>query len=314
LVLVSCLVWSFGRPVAAQDDVTKARARALGQQGIDAAARGEHDKAQDLFRRAYTLVPAPTLALREARSLVALGRLVDGMEAYLRATRTRLGPDSSAAFREAVKKAEEELALLRPRVPRLEIRIVGIAPDHAALRVSVDGRPWPPALLGVAGPIDPGEHEVVAETRSHRDSKRVTLAEGASESVQLELPAEADSDPNAGDMNAPLVTRKNASGNTNRTLAYVGFGVGAAGLAVGVVSGVIATRRHSSAEDSCPSAACSDDVDAFRRYRTISTVGYVVGVVGVGAGVTLWLTAPKKQEPAVGAFLGPSRAGIRGRF
>jgi hypothetical protein len=34
----------------------------------------------------------------------------------------------------------------------------------------------------------------------------------------------------------------------------------------------------------------------------------------VGAGVTLQLTSPKRTEPKLGAWLGPTSAGVRGRF
>ena len=81
-------------------------------------------------------------------------------------------------------------------------------------------------------------------------------------------------------------------------------------------------QQKKSAESSCPNDKCvegssgADDVDAFRSLRTVSTVGYVIGAIGVGAGVTLWLTAPKPAEKTarVGAWVGPSSAGLRGAF
>ncbi len=307
---------------AQEDDATKNAARELAQQAMEASAGGDHTRAQDLFHRAYALVPAPTLAVREARSLVALGRWVEAVEAYVRATRTRLDPSASPAFREAVRQAQDELAALRPRVPRLKIELEGIDRKNPALTVRVDGKPWPPALLGVPSPIDPGAHEIVAETTGgHRDSKHVGLRERESKSVTLVLPPQAASDPPVDAAAAPSVTReKPPSAKRDRTLAFVGFGVGAAGLAIGVGAGLVATSKHGSAEDSCPGGRCTqgsggaDDVDAFHRFRTISTVGYVVAVVGVGAGVTLWLTAPSHSEPVVGAFAGPGSAGVRGAF
>ena len=107
----------------------------------------------------------------------------------------------------------------------------------------------------------------------------------------------------------------------DRTLAFVGFGVGVVGLGVGIGAGLAASSKHSSAEDGCTGGKCvegssgADDVDSFRQLRTISTVGYIVGAVGIGAGVTLWLTAPKSKTAArTGAFVGPSSVGVRGAF
>jgi len=99
------------------------------------------------------------------------------------------------------------------------------------------------------------------------------------------------------------------------------LGAGATGLGVGVVTGLMATSKHNTAEDQCPGGNCVDGsagaeaVDSFRSLRTVSTIGYVVGALGVGAGVTLWPTAPKHEAtPRMGAWVGPARAGIRGTF
>jgi hypothetical protein len=105
----------------------------------------------------------------------------------------------------------------------------------------------------------------------------------------------------------------------DRTLAFVGLGVGTVGLAIGVGAGLAASKKYRSAETSCPDAGCTpsgaDDVDSFRQLRTISTIGYVVGAVGIGAGVTLWLTAPKQTTTVrTGVYLGAKSAGVRGSF
>lgn len=320
--LLTLALCSVQASVHAQDDATKARAREMAQQGVDAAKAGDHQRAQDLFHRAYTLVPAPTIAVREARSLVELQRWVDAVEAYVRATRTPLAADAPAAFRDAVRQAESELSALRPRVPKLTIQIEGVDPSHPALEVRVDGVKWPAAVLGVSTPIDPGKHVVVAKTKSGSNATaKVTLAEAEAKSVKLTLPPEPDVADTPGQL--PVVKdgdgKKTAS--PDRTLAFVGFGVGAVGLAVGVGAGLAASSKHSSAEDACTGGKCvegssgADDLESFRQLRTISTVGYIVGAVGIGAGVTLWLTAPKSQTTGkTGAFLGPGRVGLRGTF
>jgi hypothetical protein len=66
------------------------------------------------------------------------------------------------------------------------------------------------------------------------------------------------------------------------------------------------------------------DLDAFRSLRTVSTIGYVVGGVGIAAGVTLLLTAPE-SKPAAEAhaaldtprwtpYVGLGSAGVAGTF
>jgi hypothetical protein len=320
--LVVLALYSVATVAPAQDDATKARAREMAQQGMEAAKAGDHQRAQDLFHRAYALVPAPTIAVREARALVALGRWVHAVEAYVRATRTPLPADAPAPFRDAVRQAESELSALRPRLPKLRIQIEGVDPSNPALEVRVDGVRWPAAVLGVSTPIDPGKHVVIARTKSGNTAKdHVALAETESKSIKLTLPPEPETTDPPGQL--PMVKDGKSGGEAkpDRTLAFVGFGVGVVGLGVGIGAGLAASSKHSSAEDGCIGEKCvegssgADDVDSFRQLRTISTVGYIVGAVGIGAGVTLWLTAPKSKTAArTGAFVGPASVGVRGAF
>jgi hypothetical protein len=309
------------------DDSTKNAARDLAQRAAQAYEAGDYATAQDLFHRAYALVSAPTLSLREARALEKLGRLVEAAEAYVRTTRTRVAPDSPDVFQQAVKEAHEELAKLRPRIPRLKIIVEGA--DGSELEVRMDGRPVRKELVGVESPANPGNHAFDAVTRNGAGARgTVALAEGESKSVVLrlepgkasrQLPAASSAAPAPATGDRPLLSASSGSGQ--RTFGFVALGVGAAGLGVGVVTGLMAASRHSSAEEGCPNGQCvegssaAEDLDAFRTLRTVSTVGYVVGAVGLAGGLTLLLTAPKPQDSAwVSPYLGPGKAGVMGAF
>ncbi|MCL4755737.1 MAG: hypothetical protein KJ015_36645 [Myxococcales bacterium] len=307
--------------LAQEDDANRNAARELAEQAAKAMEAEDWAKAQDLYQRAYALVPAPTLSLRHARALAKGGRWVEALEAYVRTTRTRLDASSPPAFREAVEQAQTELAELRPRVPRAVVVVKGIDPKSKALAVSVDGRPLAAALLGVPAPFDPGKHELVAKTSDGREAHAtLEIQEKEEKSVELVLPPAPEGtapDAEPGEPSAQGSTAK----SSQKTWAFVALGAGAVGLGVGVTTGLMATSKHQSAEDACPNGQCAagssgaDDAEAFRSLRTVSTIGYVVAVVGVGAGVTLWLTSPERTEQArVGAWLGPQSAGIRGRF
>lgn len=322
-LIAGSLLFLLGGVAAAQEesDADRNAARELAEQAAKALEAEDFAKAQDLYQRAYALVPAPTLSLRHARALAKGGRWVEALEAYVRTTRTRLDDKSPAAFREAVEQAQAELAELRPRVPRATIVVKGIDRKSRALSVSVGGRAIAPALIGVAAPMDPGKHEVIAKTTDGREARAtLEIQEKEEKSVELELPpAPAGADADAPATAAP--TRQSTADSSQKTWAFVALGVGAVGLGVGVATGLMATSKHQSAEDACPKGVCeegssgADDAESFRSLRSISTIGYVVGALGVGAGVTLWLTAPKKKEQArVGAWVGLERAGLRGSF
>jgi hypothetical protein len=315
---------TFARAAEPVDDATKNAARDLALRAAQAYEAGDHATAQDLFHRAYALVPAPTLSLREARALEKLGRLVEAVEAYVRTTRTRVNPNDPEVFQQSVREAQDELAQLRPRVPRLKIAVEGA--DTSQLTVTVDGKPLRRELVGVEAPIDPGTHAIEATTANGAGaSQSVTLKEGESQSVVLRLeagqaPVTAPTAEAAGSASTPAAADAGGS-RWQRTWAIVSFGVGGAGLGVGVITGLMASSRHSRAEDGCPENRCvagspaADDVDAFRSLRTVSTVGYVVAAVGVAAGTTLLLTAPKERESGwVSPYLGPGAAGVTGAF
>jgi len=321
---VACAVaLALATPARAQeDDANKNAARELAEQAAKAMEAEDWAKAQDLYQRAYALVPAPTLSLRHARALAKGGRWVEALEAYVRTTRARLDASSSPAFREAVEQASSELAELRPRVPRAVVVVKGVDRKSSSLSVTVDGRPLAAALIGVPAPMDPGKHELIARTTDGREARAtLEIQEKEEKSIELALPPAAEGAAEPSAPSAKADAKLSAPSSAQRTWAFVALGVGAVGLGVGVTTGLMATSKHQSAEDSCPEGRCvegssgADDAEAFRNLRTLSTIGYVVGAVGIGAGVTLWLTAPKRTEQAkVGVFVGPSSTGLRGRF
>jgi hypothetical protein len=303
------------------DDQARNAARELAQRARESYDGGDYNTAYDLYRRAYALIAAPTLSLREARSLEKLGRLVEAVEAYVRTARSPLDATSPEAFREAVREAHDELLKLRPRVPKLEIVIQGVEPTDA--KVELDGKALPPALVGVPSPVNPGEHQIVAHAGGEPASKRIAIGEGETQRVVLELspmPQGAHSPATSGDSSGPSTAAPR--GSAQRTFGWVTLGVGAAGLGVGVVTGLMATSRHADAEEGCPNGRCIEgsagagDAEAFRDLRTVSNVGYVVGVVGVGAGAALLLTAPSSEGDQVtfAPWISVASAGVRGNF
>lgn len=304
-------------PAAAQlsADETRNAARDLAGQGKIAFERGDFETSLDLFHRAYTLVPVPSIAIFEARSLASLGRLVEAEEAYLRASRAKLDAGAPDAFRSAARDADEELQTLRPRIPKLKLVLTGEGAEHPELVVKIDGNEVPKALRGVEMPFNPGKHQLTAQAPGgERVQVQFVLAEREHEQVDVNVPAPAQNvapGPTQPVVTAPPLLRPEPAPAPRSTwqkpAAFVAGGVGVAGLATGIVTGLLASSRHSTAASSCPNNVCPpggsgwDDVESFRTLRTVSTVGYVVGAVGLAGGVTLWLTAPKgSSSRAVG--------------
>ena len=85
------------------------------------------------------------------------------------------------------------------------------------------------------------------------------------------------------------------------------------------VGALAANGKKSDLEDNgCVDHHCytdqSDDIDSYHSLRTLSTVGFIVGVVGTGAGLTLLLTAPKSSGPELHGWVSPGLVGVRGRL
>jgi tetratricopeptide (TPR) repeat protein len=322
---VAMLLASSAASAAEPDEQTKAAARQLAQDGARALDAGRYAEAQDLLDRAYQLYPAPTIAVLEARTLERLGRLVEAAEHYELARHTQLGPDPSDAFRVAVTEAERDLGELRQRIPQLTISIQGVAHNHPRLDVTLDGARVPTELLGVRRPLDPGEHRIVARLGAGAPAERVvSLSERQTESVVLTLSAPRAPVPKTSGRHDPMADTSE-DGSAQRTWGFVSLGVGVAGIATGVIAGVIMLNKKSRLDDvcapTCP-ASSEDDLDAFRSARTVSLIGYGVGIAGLGAGTLLLLTAPSEKTEQSGLAtrfgLSVSNAGIAlgasGRF
>ncbi len=315
LVAALALLLVSQRPARAQgepDAETKNAARDLARQARDAFLARDWERARDLYHRAYALVPAPTLAVREARALVELGRLVEAEERFHDVTRAPLDASSPAPFREAVGEAVKGLEELKGRIARVRLVVVG-ADGGAAVTVELDGKPVPSVLVGVERPIDPGDHVAVAIAPGKAPvTERFRLVEGATATIELSV---------AG---APAATGEAAldassGGSGRKTWALVAAGVGVLGVGVGVQQGLVAVDRHGNLADACTKGTCPassrDDLDAFRTARTFSTIGYVVGAVGLGAGAYLFLTAPDEGDgAALRPFISVGAVGVDGAF
>jgi uncharacterized membrane protein YdfJ with MMPL/SSD domain len=115
--------------------------------------------------------------------------------------------------------------------------------------------------------------------------------------------------------------------------SYVGFGVGAVGIALGTVFVLKSSSKRKEADTAaeqfvtCDTTGCvataegakkvnALDDDA-RSAKTLGIVGYVVGGLGVATGVTLFILSNRKEESRSGfvaPYVGFGAVGVRGAF
>lgn len=339
LLLVSTLISVSLAPVAFAQIQPQAEnvaaARSLGLQGIKLADAGDCKSAIEKLSRAEALYHAPSILGRLGECQVNVGQVVAGTENLNRVVREELATNAPKAFKDAQARAKGVLNTALPKIAHLTVRV---EPADAKPQVTVAGTPIPAALIGAERPTDPGTHEVVVSAPGYLEQKSsITLGEGGSRELTVTLQRDPALVPSAPAEAAPAFVAtsptspaSDAPHKKNHTLAYVALGVGGAGLVVGGLTGFLALGKKSDLENcegkKCPSSE-ADKLDSARSLATVSTVGFAVGFVGVGAGIVLLLTgngsssanassaAPRLAHGLqVQPFFGGTSAGINGTF
>lgn len=298
--------WAAGPP---EDPQARIAARKLGADAVKLYDTGYHAAALEKFDAAISLLPAPTLYLYSARCLVKLGRLVEASERYLTATRMTLEKNPPAVMLRAQVDAAVERDKLLPTIPQLKIEVTG--PTGAGVKVMLDGRDIPSAMLGEKLPVDPGKHAVRAVRADSTVERELSVAPGESTQILLSLGPLPLPPPPPVPVSPPL-----------RIAGWAAIGVGAAGTVMFAVSGGLAVSLADSLTNDplCPDNRCSPSlqgkVDSYQTTRTLTTVGLTVGLVGLAAGVPLVLLNPPKtpKEAHVTPWIGAGSVGLRGSF
>jgi hypothetical protein len=305
------LVCLLSAPAHAQeaDAVTRDAARSLGLSGVDAYQAGEYDVASSRLEKAYALMNVPSLGLWSARALAKRNLLVEAASRYFEVVGLQLPQGDAAVQRQAQSDAQLELEQLRPRIPRLLIRVSGA--DAAEVALTIDGQAVPSSVIGKPRLVNPGAHRVEGKLAAVQKTAAIDVALAQEAAVELDFsPAPKKALPGA-------VASKPTS--LRKTLGWVSVGAGGVGLALGSVMGALALKKHSAINDSgdCPNNHCpaekQADVDRLNTFRTVSTVGFVAGGVLAGLGVVLVLTAPSK-EPQLAATFSADRVTLLGHF
>jgi len=284
-------------------------ARALANAGLDLFNAGRHEEALERFRGAERIHHAPPHVLYIARSLLALGRLVEARDAYRSLAEETIDPGAPPVFASARQEAIEELEELRPRIAHVTIEVEG---EGASL--AIDGRPVT-AAPGQPFDVDPGDHRVTASKAGMEDQEQnLSLGEGESTTLRFAIPDGAISPEDDGGDAA-------TSGGSSLVGPIVLLSVGGAGLILGGVMGGLAFGKRNALEAACPNpASCPienrDLEDDGRTFGHVSTAGFVVGGVAAAAGLTWLLLALPDDESstAVRPYASPWGAGVVGRF
>jgi hypothetical protein len=284
-------------------------AEALFQAGREAAVRGDYREACAKFAESQRLDPAPGTLINLGDCKEHLGMFASAW-GYYREAADRLAGDKR------VEGLKARVAAIEPRLSRITITLAPSAPAEA--RIARDDVELGAATLGVAVPIDPGEHVVVV-TAPGREPKRYVVSLGEAEAPVLAVePGEATRVITPPPPPLPLPPPPAPQAGSGRVAGFVIGSLGIASLAASGATGVMTIQRKSTVKTECPRQVCTGQagLDAAAQGKTlslVSTVTFATGLVGLGVGAYLVLSGGSKSTPAVAltTTITPDTTGLR---
>jgi len=305
LVCTALGVVLWAQSAYAQQD--QATATALFRKGLGDMMAGRYDTGCPALAESQRYDPRPGTLFTLAECENKAGRVASAVTHYK--DYLRLFATMTAALQEKQKGRElisaQQAAALQPRVPKLTIDLPPNAP--AGTVVKRDGVVLDASSLGSPVPVDPGDHVVSAEPPgggpAYETRFRIEIAEQKRVVAELGPPG-----PSGEAAQEPVAPESAGDGSTLRTVGLVVGGVGLAALVVGAITGGLAMSENNTAKDNCNGTVCNQDgLDAIDRTRPLgnaSTACFVVGGVGLAAGVLMFALAP-----SAGTEAGPETVG-----
>jgi hypothetical protein len=270
--------------------------------------------ALDLFNAAKKDMDAKNYveACRKLELAHNYDKSLDGIVLNLATCYQRQGKWASAwgRFRDSLVRAEKSgneariaaakagIADTEPRISRVTLKVAAKVPG---LELRRDDKVVDPNEIGIAVPIDPGEHTFSASAPGYKAwATKFTIAVTA-ESRTIEVPP-LEAEPKAG--------AKDASGGDTTTssssplVGYAAVGAGVLLVGAGVGAHFIARSAYDDYKAGCAeqtTPTCEDEAgkSKVQTWQTVSFVAGGVGLVAAGVGVVLLVT--NKREPRSGS-------------
>ncbi|HMY18801.1 MAG TPA: hypothetical protein PKA58_20880 [Polyangium sp.] len=249
------------------------------------------------FAESQRLAPQPGTMFRLAKCEEDAGLIASASAHYLEflAEFRALSEEKQVKYQERAVEAEQKRAEFAAVIPTLTLRLPANAPEqveilHHKTHVSA-------AMLGIALPVDPGEHVVTTQVpngpvHEHRfaiernDKKEIILV------VDLPPPPPVS-----------LVGKANVREQPSnaRTGGLVLLGVGVAGLVGFAVTGGVAYSKKTFVDENCPAKRCPDasGLETWNEAKALANLTSVgLGVSGALSVLGLILVGSSSSGPA----------------
>jgi hypothetical protein len=303
----------------AQPSQTSAAAATLFDRGLADMQAGNYQAGCPALRESYRLDPRPGSLFTAAECEANWGKIAAALAGYTDfvALVERMSEKEQTAHAKRAAIAAEQKARLAAIVPKLVL--VLSAGAGAGTTVELDGTLLGRPSLGVALPVDPGEHRIVVKTADGEREEKVTIAVSEEKRVELEAAAPKPKPPPPV-VQLPAVEPK-PDGPKRRPFAYAAFALGAVGLGAGALGGGLTLAAKSTIDAHCTGIHCNAEgksaADRAQVTGALSTVGFITGGAGLTLGVLLWVTdpvTPARSRTGVALGLGPAPLAVVGRF
>jgi hypothetical protein len=308
-------------------------ARSLMDDGDAKRDKGDFKAALKSYEAADAIMHVPTTGLEVARAQAQLGLLLEARETLGRVMRLPPKPGEPPPFTAARRTAETMSAELGARIPSVTVNVTNGEAGQPTVIV-FDGEVVPPAAAQAPRKVNPGHHTVIARSGSLEKKQDVDVAERDSKTVSIDLKPQAAGVIGSGGAgaaggssgDAEQASPSSGPSGVPKVLVYGGFGLGIVGVGVGAVTGLMSISKVSDVKKDCSNNVCpparQGDIDSAKSLGTISTVAFIAGGVGVGAGIIGLVlqgkqsegSAPTTAKLTVKPDVGPTWMGLHGTF
>lgn len=317
-LFIASVVLGVASPIARADETT-ADAEGLFNAGRDLMQQSRFADACPKLAQSQRLLPAVGTALNLGLCYERLGHVASAVSAYQDAVTLASAIGPAEVKRIAI--ARDRLAVLEPRVARLQI---SIAEDTPGLVVKRDGIVLDRSQLGVPLPVDPIPHVIEASAPGQAPWRTTLIVEGDASTASVVVPALGTSTPGAT-AEAASRTASPVTPWTERTIALtVGLGaVGLVALSAGTVLALDAKSKYDDANSLCDDRGCAPQAasiqDGAIARGDVATALFVGGGVALAAAAVAWFVWPGAQPDSAGrtgVSVGLSLPGVvaQGRF
>jgi serine/threonine-protein kinase len=311
------LLWG-GASLAAPTAEQQALAERLFREAKTNMDQGQHAVACPQLEESMRLDPGGGTQLTLALCYEGAGRTASAWGAFLEAAAQ--ARRDGRADRETI--ATDRATALESQLINLTIRVPAEVAQLTGFVLTRDGAPVAPASFSVATPVDPGTVVLRAEAEGYEPwEETVTLSPESKtpEVVVPELitkpasvvatvpgpepvPAPEPAPASVAPEPAPVAQ---SAGLSQSSWGYIVGGVGVLSLGVGTVFGLRAVNKAGTVNQACPERQCDErfraDYEAWETSSTVADVAGAIGLLGIGVGSYLILSADDAEALSVSA-------------